>query len=57
MKIFVALLGDAADAFQLNNLDDATIYSRIQEQDYRTFFENDASELSIEEIISMCSNS
>ena len=54
-KVINALLGGAGDALQLNNLNDMTIYSKVQEQDYRTFFEIDASELSIEEIISMCS--
>ena len=53
---FSAIADAVIGAFQLNDLNDMTIYSKVQEQDYRTFFESDASELSIEEIISMCSN-
>lgn len=43
-----ALIG----AFELNNLNDMTIYTKIREQDYRTVFENYCSELSMQEIIS-----
>ena len=54
---FEIIVSAAAGAFQLNDLNDITIYSKIQEQNYRTFFENYSSVLSIEEILSKCSNS
>ena len=55
-ECFTALANAAVGAFELNNLNDMTIYSKIQEQNYRTVFENYGSELSIAEIISKCSN-
>lgn len=51
-----ALVSAVVEAFQLNNLNDLTIYSKIQEQNYLTVFEDDETELSIGEIISKCSN-
>ena len=53
---FVALADAVVGAFELNNLNDMAIYSKIQEQNYRTIFENYDAELTIEEIISKCSN-
>ena len=54
---FTALADALVGAFELNNLKDMDIYAKIQEQDYRTVFDRYDSELSIQEIISKCTNS
>ena len=53
---FTALADALVGAFELNNLKDMDIYAKIQEQDYRTVFDRYGSELTIQEIISKCTN-
>jgi hypothetical protein len=53
---FTALADAVVGAFELNNLKDMDIYAKIQEQDYRTVFDKYGSELTIQEIISKCTN-
>jgi len=53
---FTALADALVGAFELNNLKDMGIYAKIQEQDYRTVFDRYGSELTIQEIISKCTN-
>ena len=54
--IFEGLVDATFGSFVLNNLNDMKIYSKIKEQNYRTVFDNNRAQLSIEEIISKCSN-
>lgn len=53
---FTALADALVGAFELNNLKDMNIYAKIQEQEYSTVFDRYGSELSIQEIISKCTN-
>ena len=53
---FTTIVGALVDSFELNNLKDMDIYAKIQEQDYITVFDRNGSELTIQEIISKCTN-
>lgn len=55
--VFEFFANAVVGSFELSNLNDMTIYSKVQEQNYQTIFEDDGSQLSIAEIISKCSNS
>ena len=53
---FVTLSNAIVGSFQLDNMNDLSIYAKIQEQSYFAVFEDNCSELSISDIINKCAN-